>query len=81
MEVAYLRARKDALTTMAEPVPMVIRNAPTRLMKDLGYGDGYQYGYHYFTVTPKAEHTYALLNDAGNYISGEQAETVIVTKD
>jgi putative ATPase len=45
MEVAYLRARKDALTTMAEPVPMVIRNAPTRLMKDLGYGDGYQYAH------------------------------------
>ena len=45
MEVAYLRARKDALTTMAEPVPLVIRNAPTRLMKDLGYGDGYRYAH------------------------------------
>ena len=45
MEVAYLRARKDALTTMAEPVPLVIRNAPTRLMKDLGYGNGYQYAH------------------------------------
>ena len=45
MEVAYLRARTDALTTMAEPVPLVIRNAPTRLMKDLGYGDGYQYAH------------------------------------
>lgn len=45
MEVAYLRARKDALTTMAEPVPLVIRNAPTRLMKNLGYGDGYQYAH------------------------------------
>jgi len=45
MEVAYLRAKKDALTTMAEPVPLVIRNAPTRLMKDLGYGDGYQYAH------------------------------------
>ena len=45
MEVAYLRAKQDALTTMAEPVPLVIRNAPTRLMKDLGYGDGYQYAH------------------------------------
>ncbi|MBO4352266.1 MAG: replication-associated recombination protein A, partial [Eggerthellaceae bacterium] len=45
MDVAYLRARKDALETMAEPVPLVIRNAPTRLMKDLGYGDGYQYAH------------------------------------
>ncbi len=45
MEVAYLRAKADALTTMAEPVPLVIRNAPTRLMKDLGYGSGYQYAH------------------------------------
>ena len=31
---------------LAEPVPLVIRNAPTRLMKDLGYGDGYQYAHN-----------------------------------
>ena len=45
MEVAYLRAKQDALTTMADPVPLHIRNAPTRLMKDLGYGKGYQYAH------------------------------------
>ena len=28
-----------------EPVPLVIRNAPTSLMKDLGYGQGYQYAH------------------------------------
>ncbi len=28
-----------------EPVPLVIRNAPTGLMKDLGYGEGYQYAH------------------------------------
>ena len=27
----------------AEPVPLHIRNAPTRLMKEIGYGDGYRY--------------------------------------
>ena len=42
---AYNRARKDALDQLAEPVPAVICNAPTRLMKDLGYGDGYQYAH------------------------------------
>lgn len=42
---AYNRAKKDALDQLAEPVPAVIRNAPTRLMKDLGYGDGYQYAH------------------------------------
>ena len=45
-DVAYLRAKQDALTTMAEPVPLVIRNAPTSLMKDLGYGDGYRYAHN-----------------------------------
>ena len=28
-----------------EPVPLVIRNAPTKLMKDLNYGKGYQYAH------------------------------------
>ena len=33
--VAYETAKKDALEQLAEPVPLVIRNAPTRLMKEL----------------------------------------------
>lgn len=45
MYTAYETAKKDALTMLAEPVPAVIRNAPTRLMKDLGYGKGYQYAH------------------------------------
>ena len=45
MEVAYLTARQDALTQLAEPVPLVIRNAPTKLMKELDYGKGYQYAH------------------------------------
>jgi len=43
--VAYGRAAEDANAKPAEPVPMHIRNAPTRLMKDLGYGDGYIYAH------------------------------------
>jgi putative ATPase len=30
---------------LAEPVPMQLRNAPTKLMKQLGYGDGYQHAH------------------------------------
>ena len=45
LDVAYMRAKEDALTQLAEPVPLVIRNAPTRLMKDLDYGKGYQYAH------------------------------------
>ena len=47
METAYFTARKDALEHLAEPVPLVIRNAPTSLMKDIGYGKGYQYAHDY----------------------------------
>jgi putative ATPase len=43
--VAYGAASKDALETRAEPVPLWIRNAPTGLMKDLGYGAGYRYAH------------------------------------
>ena len=45
MEVAYNRAAEDAKKMIDEPVPLVIRNAPTRLMKELGYGDGYIYAH------------------------------------
>ena len=45
MEEAYLRAAADAQDMMAEPVPLVIRNAPTRLMKNLDYGKGYTYAH------------------------------------
>lgn len=42
---AYEKAKKDAAAQIAEPVPLVIRNAPTRLMKELDYGKGYQYAH------------------------------------
>ncbi|MBP3655380.1 MAG: replication-associated recombination protein A [Clostridia bacterium] len=42
---AYETAKKDALTQLADPVPLVIRNAPTQLMADLHYGEGYQYAH------------------------------------
>ena len=45
MEVAYNRAAEDARKMIDEPVPLVIRNAPTKLMKELGYGDGYIYAH------------------------------------
>lgn len=45
MEEAYLRAAADAQNMMAEPVPLHIRNAPTRLMKELDYGKGYTYAH------------------------------------
>lgn len=43
--MAYESAKEDAQNTIAEPVPLVIRNAPTTLMKELSYGEGYQYAH------------------------------------
>jgi putative ATPase len=42
---AYLRAADDATRELAEPVPLHLRNAPTRLMRDLDYGKGYRYAH------------------------------------
>jgi putative ATPase len=42
---AYSRAAADAHRDVAQPVPLHLRNAPTKLMKDLGYGKGYQYAH------------------------------------
>ena len=44
-DVAYMKAKEDALKQLDEPVPLVIRNAPTQLMEDLNYGKGYQYAH------------------------------------
>ena len=43
--VAYGRAAEDAHGDVAEPVPLHLRNAPTRLMKELEYGTGYRYAH------------------------------------
>ncbi len=42
---AYGEVVRDVETTTAEPVPLHIRNAPTKLMKQIGYGKGYQYAH------------------------------------
>ena len=42
---AYGDAARDATQDLAAPVPLHIRNAPTGLMKSLGYGKGYQYAH------------------------------------
>jgi len=42
---AYGAVKRDVEETAAESVPLHLRNAPTALMKDLGYGEGYQYAH------------------------------------
>jgi putative ATPase len=43
--VAYTQAAEDAQRQVAEPVPLHLRNAPTKLMKELDYGKGYHYAH------------------------------------
>jgi len=45
--MALNRAMEDVQQTRNDPVPMHLRNAPTGLMKDMGYGEGYKYSHDY----------------------------------
>ena len=44
---AYGAVKRDVEETAADPVPLHLRNAPTRLMKELGYGEGYKYAHDF----------------------------------
>lgn len=71
---AYEDAKKDALKTSWIPVPMHLRNAPTNLMKNLGYGRGYQYAHDYIDGITDMEclpehlagRSYYIPSDSGN---------------
>ena len=52
---AYKQARQAAAESGTRPVPLRLRNAPTKLMKNLGYGEGYRYAH----------------NEAGGFAAGE----------
>jgi putative ATPase len=58
---AFDQARADVHTLPAEPVPLHLRNAPTRLMDDLGYGAGYQYAHDDPDAVVAQEHLPAAL--------------------
>ena len=45
--IALKEAMEDARNTRNDPVPMHLRNAATRLMRDMGYGEGYKYSHDY----------------------------------
>ena len=54
--VAYGEAKDDALQSATEPVPLHLRNAPTGLMKGLGYGKGYKYAHDFKDAKVEQEH-------------------------
>jgi putative ATPase len=69
---AYGRVREVIRTTGALPVPLHIRNAPTRLMKDLGYGRGYQYAHDYADALVRQHHLPEKLQGSTFYFPQER---------
>ncbi|MCS7000132.1 MAG: replication-associated recombination protein A [Bacteroidota bacterium] len=53
---AYTAVQQDIEQTMNQPVPLHLRNAPTPLTKQLGYGTGYQYAHDYENALVEQEH-------------------------
>jgi putative ATPase len=45
--LGLLKAQEDVKNTLSLPVPLHLRNAPTSLMKELGYGENYKYSHDY----------------------------------
>ena len=58
----------------ALPVPLVIRNAPTQLMKQLDYGKGYQYAHHFKDASIKQQHLPDQLKNKHYYIPTDRGE-------
>jgi putative ATPase len=52
LEVAYGRVMEDLQRSANDPVPLWLRNAPTRLMKNLDYGKEYKYAHDYYKDIP-----------------------------
>lgn len=72
--MGYEHCKEDALHTLAEPVPLVIRNAPTGLMKELHYGDGYQYAHETKEKLTSMECLPESLRDREYYVPSEEGQ-------
>ena len=80
---AYAAAEEDVRKTRNDPVPLHLRNAPTGLMEELGYGEGYRYAHTDYAVIgggdlPPAQRLQSYLpeslGDRAYYDPGEQGE-------
>ena len=68
----YKMAQEDIKRWGPLPVPLVIRNAPTSLMKDLGYGKGYKYAHNFKQGYAVQEHMPKELKDKKYYYPTER---------
>ena len=72
LDAAYASAKKDALETLAQGVPLHLRNAPTKLMTQLGYGKGYKYAHDFKEKTTSMQCLPDNLVGRKYYIPGEE---------
>jgi len=64
---AYGKARDDVGRTRNDPIPIHLRNAPTQLMKDLGYGERYRYAHDFEDAIVEQQHLPDNLRDRTYY--------------
>jgi putative ATPase len=75
---AMLAALEDVKKHGPLPVPLHLRNAPTRLMKDLGYGKGYQYAHDYPDATIDQQHLPDALCERHYYLPSDRGQERII---
>src|SRR5260370_29136114 len=64
---AYTRVQEDVEGTRADPVPLHLRNAPTPLMRKIGYGKGYRYAHDYDEAQVEQQHLPHAIKDRTYY--------------
>jgi putative ATPase len=67
----YTRVQQEIKRGSNDPVPLHLRNAPTNLMKDLGYGKGYKYAHNYQGHYIEQQHLPDSLKGKQFYVPGE----------
>ena len=65
--VAYSSVQEDVVRTRNDPVPLHLRNAPTPLMRNLGYGRGYRYAHDYEEAQVEQQHLPDAIKDRRYY--------------
>jgi putative ATPase len=75
---AMLAALEDVKKHGPLPVPLPLRNAPTKLMKGLGYGKGYQYAHDYEGAVIDQQHLPDALRERRYYLPSERGQERII---
>ncbi|MGH7963327.1 MAG: replication-associated recombination protein A [Candidatus Binatia bacterium] len=75
---AMLAALEDVKKHGPLPVPLHLRNAPTKLMKGLGYGKGYQYAHDYAGAITDQQHLPDALREQHYYLPSERGQEKVI---